>query len=711
MGRLIAKILAWLAILLGLALLIQPTAAQWWTSTRNAKTAAQFAARAEAQPTAPAAEETTAEPPEPERAYPELYAAMQDYNAEIYAGGQSGLTDPFAYEEAPLDLAAYGYDDDVLAVLWIPRLNLELPVYLGASRENLAKGAALLGQTSMPLGGENTNTVIAAHRGYYGAEMLRNVQQIQVGDKIQLTTPWETLIYRVSELKIIDPSDINAVLIQPGRDLLTLSTCHPYTRNSQRYLVIAEHDTAAADTTKEEDLQESAATWDETPRQVTVEDAGGSYDGTTWQAPDADAFDSAAMNWKTEDNARLTIASLPFLRTAYDGTAQPQTLTVERIHADTQYTYAPYNAYWGDYYTIQGDGAAAGQTAQDDVFLYYPRDTAQTQLEARADADPSVLDRMEASYAAYAASRYTAVPDGYDELQTLCDEAKKDQKLTEAADIGDYIRAYLNTNYQYNASAPQPPEGADPIRYFLTESKQGYSVQFASAAVVMFRMFGLPARYVVGYAAPQSLFTQQEDGNWHAILQDDNAHAWAEVYISGQGWTPMEMTPGVLVSAQQADLRTDPLPETQGQDTAPAAGESSANEPAATIVPRSRLVLAALLGGCLLAAAVLLVLARRHAMGYGRGSCNARVLAVFGSIYRLLVRRGLPPDTPSDAPEFAAFLQSCVPALEPQDAEALLALAQAAQFGAGTMTEQDTDKMRKLYQVIKHTGKRKQSQE
>jgi len=89
---------------------------------------------------------------------------------------------------------------------------------------------------------------------------------------------------------------------------------------------------------------------------------------------------------------------------------------------------------------------------------------------------------------------------------------------------------------------------------------------------------------------------------------------------------------------------------------------------------------------------------------------GARVLAVFGSIYRLLVRRGLPPDTPSDAPEFAAFLQSCVPTLEPQDAEALLALAQAAQFGAGTMTEQDTDKMRKLYQVIKHTGKRKQSQ-
>lgn len=593
MGRLIAKILAWLAILLGLALLIQPTAAQWWTSTRNAKTAAQFAARAEAQPTAPAAEETTAEPPEPERAYPELYAAMQDYNAEIYAGGQSGLTDPFAYEEAPLDLAAYGYDDDVLAVLWIPRLNLELPVYLGASRENLAKGAALLGQTSMPLGGENTNTVIAAHRGRLPISalvVLLNAADEWGGGQITL---------RCAAMLGGKESAEQRITLNAGK----------------------------------------SGVWSIAVRGITLRDHLGVF---TAACPAA---------------------------------VQSQSICVLPAAAA---------------------GKAKAENAPD---------------EDGDEADPSVLDRMEASYAAYAASRYTAVPDGYDELQTLCDEAKKDQKLTEAADIGDYIRAYLNTNYQYNASAPQPPEGVDPIRYFLTESKQGYSVQFASAAVVMFRMFGLPARYVVGYAAPQSLFTQQEDGSWHAILQDDNAHAWAEVYISGQGWTPMEMTPGVLVSAQQADLRTDPLPETQGQDTAPAAGESSANEPAATIVPRSRLVLAALLGGCLLAAAVLLVLARRHAMGYGRGSCNARVLAVFGSIYRLLVRRGLPPDTPSDAPEFAAFLQSCVPALEPQDAEALLALAQAAQFGAGTMTEQDTDKMRKLYHVIKHTGKRKQSQE
>ena len=256
MRRLLVKIGAWLAILLGLAMMLQPTAADWLTRQRNSKTAQQFAAN-----TATAADaantDSASQTAEENRPYPELYAAMQAYNAQIYADGQSGLTDAFAYENPPLDLTDYGYDEEVLAMLWIPRLDLELPVYLGASRENMAKGAALLGQTSMPLGGENTNTVLAAHRGYYGAEMLRNVQQIQVGDKIQLTTPWDTLIYRVAELKIIDPADISSVLIQPGRDLLTLSTCHPYTQNYQRYLVIAERDPDAAVTDKDTDLQES----------------------------------------------------------------------------------------------------------------------------------------------------------------------------------------------------------------------------------------------------------------------------------------------------------------------------------------------------------------------------------------------------------------------------------------------------------------------
>ena len=268
MKRLLLQIFAWLAILVGVGLMLQPTVSQYMTGRKSTQLTADFVqAAADAADTAP----------ENERPYADLYDAFRRYNDEIYADGQSSLQDPFAYETPAFDLTAYGLPDDMVAALWIPRLDLDLPVYLGASTANMARGGALLGQTSMPLGGENTNTVIAAHRGYYGAEMLRNVQQIQIGDKITLTTPWETLVYRVCELKIIQPDDVSAILIQPGRDLLTLSTCHPYTQNYQRYIVIAERVHDAAPTTHEEDLAECGTTWDDAPRQVTVENT----DGTT----------------------------------------------------------------------------------------------------------------------------------------------------------------------------------------------------------------------------------------------------------------------------------------------------------------------------------------------------------------------------------------------------------------------------------------------
>lgn len=298
---------------------------------------------------------------------------------------------------------------------------------------------------------------------------------------------------------------------------------------------------------------------------------GAEYDGHSWQPADAEQFDNAAASWKTDGDSRLAIANLPFLRAAYDGAA-PQQMTVQRLHADDTYTFVPYNAYFNDYYRLNGDGAAAGQTAQDDTFYYFPRGEAKTLLTARADADPSVLDRLESAYAAYAESRYLATPDGadYGTLQEFCNAAEKEHKLTGDADaIRTFVRSYLNEHCTYTGDSPQPADGADPVLYFLNESHAGSSTQFASAAVVLCRMLGLPARYVVGYAAPQSLFAES-DGGWQAVLQDDNAHAWAEVYLAGQGWTPLETTPGMLSELTEDQLpAATPAPE--ADSTAPQA--------------------------------------------------------------------------------------------------------------------------------------------
>lgn len=180
-------------------------------------------------------------PEETPRPYGELYAAMEEYNEKIYAEKQRGLSDPWAYEAAGIDLSSYGLEDGIIAVLSVPAMELEMPVYLGASYDNMALGAAVLGQTSLPIGASNTNCVIAGHRGWNGAAYFLNIDKLRVGDELSITNRWETLDYIVSEIRIIEPNDTDQILIQEGRELLTLMSCHPYASGGKyRYLVICE---------------------------------------------------------------------------------------------------------------------------------------------------------------------------------------------------------------------------------------------------------------------------------------------------------------------------------------------------------------------------------------------------------------------------------------------------------------------------------------
>ena len=120
-------------------------------------------------------------------------------------------------------------------------MELTMPVYLGASDDHLTAGAAVLGNTSAPIGGNNTNCVIAGHRGWRGADYFRHIDKLAVGDTVKLTNLWETLTYTVADIQIIQPHEVDMIKIQQGRDLLTLLTCHPYASGGkQRYVVYCE---------------------------------------------------------------------------------------------------------------------------------------------------------------------------------------------------------------------------------------------------------------------------------------------------------------------------------------------------------------------------------------------------------------------------------------------------------------------------------------
>lgn len=184
----------------------------------------------EEQPTAPTFENA------------ELFAAMQAYNEKIRAEGQMDLCDPWSYTVPALDLSSFGLEKNaVIGVLQIPCIDVKLPIYMGASYMNLDKGAAVLSQTSLPIGGDNTNCVIGAHRGWNAEDFLRDIEDVQLGDIVTVTNLWEELQYSVAEIKIIRPDNIEQVLIQEGRELLTVFTCHPYaSRGQYRYLLICE---------------------------------------------------------------------------------------------------------------------------------------------------------------------------------------------------------------------------------------------------------------------------------------------------------------------------------------------------------------------------------------------------------------------------------------------------------------------------------------
>ena len=240
-GKIFVIVLMVMVFLLGLATFLYPHIRKTVVDTTLRNDAQEFIDRVtvELWEKEELSEEEDTIPTEP--VYKELLEAMQDYNQEIWDTKQAGLCDPWSYQQPSFTLGDYGLESEVFGAISIPKLDLELPLYLGATYQHMADGAAHLSQTSIPIGGENTNAVIAGHRGWGGAAYFRYVTELKPGDEVIITNLWGTLTYRVAETQIIWPHEVQKILIQEGRDLLTLLTCHPYASGGkQRYLVICE---------------------------------------------------------------------------------------------------------------------------------------------------------------------------------------------------------------------------------------------------------------------------------------------------------------------------------------------------------------------------------------------------------------------------------------------------------------------------------------
>lgn len=151
----------------------------------------------------------------------------------------TSVNDPYAEEHAAgrAEYARMLELNERMGHVMIPKLNLDLPMYAGTSEEVLQKGIGHLEGTSLPVGGNSTHSVLTAHRGLPTARLFTDLDQLVVGDKFYVHNISGVLAYQVDQIKAIDPSNFDDLLVVPGHDYVTLLTCTPYMINSHRLLV------------------------------------------------------------------------------------------------------------------------------------------------------------------------------------------------------------------------------------------------------------------------------------------------------------------------------------------------------------------------------------------------------------------------------------------------------------------------------------------
>lgn len=168
-----------------------------------------------------------------------LYSDSVKYNEKLKVAQGNLLVDSYSYTKASIDLTKYGIFNGIYGYISAPSIDMKLPLYLGASEENMSYGAAHLTYTSLPIGGESTNCVVAGHTGYIGQIFFDNIRNLKIGDEIEVTNYWNTLTYKVADTAIYKPNQSNDIFIEPNSDLLTLITCIGNSINGfDRYYVI-----------------------------------------------------------------------------------------------------------------------------------------------------------------------------------------------------------------------------------------------------------------------------------------------------------------------------------------------------------------------------------------------------------------------------------------------------------------------------------------
>lgn len=220
MKRKLTTVLLTLVLLAGLAIMLYPSASDYYNSFHQSRAIAHYA------------EAVSQIDPE---TYERLWREATEYNQRLV-----GRSNPFMLSEAEREEynSVLNYSGDgIMGYISVPKINCELPLYHTTEESVLQIAIGHIEGSSMPVGGESTHCVVSGHRGLPSAKLFSNLDILGPGDTFVIRVLNETLTYEVDQIRTVLPDELQDLYIEKGKDYCTLVTCTPYGINTHRLLV------------------------------------------------------------------------------------------------------------------------------------------------------------------------------------------------------------------------------------------------------------------------------------------------------------------------------------------------------------------------------------------------------------------------------------------------------------------------------------------
>ncbi|RSJ32369.1 Sortase family protein [Streptococcus sp. BCA20] len=205
---------------IGVGLLVYPSFSDYWNTFHQSRVIMKYADRVSNMN---------------KDEYARLIKEANQYNQELQKTGiKWNMTDA---EKASYNRYLDFESSGVMGYITIPKINVELPIYHGTSDSILQTSIGHIEGSSLPVGGLGSHTILSGHRGLPSARLFTNLDQLAAGDTFTLTVLNETYTYEVDQIRIVEPTDLSSLQLEPGKDYCTLVTCTPYGVNTHRLLV------------------------------------------------------------------------------------------------------------------------------------------------------------------------------------------------------------------------------------------------------------------------------------------------------------------------------------------------------------------------------------------------------------------------------------------------------------------------------------------